>query len=81
MKPKFDKRTFMKIKGCKDPAQLFNFLEQIYLAGYKDASGVEADLTLSYKCGNCGGGLDDTIEARFCYHCGAELDFSEVSDE
>lgn len=81
MKPKFDKRTFMKIKGIKDQKVMFDFLEQIYIAGYKDASGVEADLTSSYKCGACGGSLDDTIEARFCYHCGAELDFSEVWDE
>lgn len=81
MKPKFDQRTYMKIKSIKDKAVMFDFLEQIYIAGYKDASGVDADLKVSYKCGACGGGLDDTIEARFCYHCGAELDFSEVQDE
>lgn len=25
MRPKFDKRTFMRIRGCKDPAQMFDF--------------------------------------------------------
>lgn len=80
MKPKFDKRTFMKIKGCKDSAQMYDFLYQIYMQGYKDGSGVDADLEPHYQCGNCGGSLDATIEARYCYHCGALLDFSELED-
>lgn len=79
MRPKFDKRTFMKIRGCKDPAQMFDFLEKIYIAGFKDGSGAESDPTAYYICGNCGGELNQTIEARYCYHCGAELDFSEVT--
>ena len=55
MRPKFDKRTFMKIRGCKDPAQMFDFLEKIYIAGFKDGSGTESDPTAYYICGNCGG--------------------------
>ena len=61
--PKFDKRTFKMITGCKDPAKLFGFLTEVYRRGFEDGANADVDPSIHYmalkkgvvyECGNCG---------------------------
>lgn len=66
MKPKFDKRTFMMIKGIKSPERLFDFLQEIYKQGFEDGANADVDPPIhymalkrgvKYECGCCGAEL------------------------
>ena len=66
MKPKFDKATFMKIKGCKSPERLFDFLQEVYRRGFEDGANADVDPSIHYmalkrgvryECGCCGATL------------------------
>lgn len=59
---KIDKKALMRLKACKNPAQLLAFLKSIYMSGYMD--GIQADVDpninyiaiekgVVYECGNC----------------------------
>ena len=72
-KPKFDKRTFMMIKGMKDPAKMFAFLHEVYRQGFIDGANSDVDPSIHYmalkrgvryECGCCGAELilDDSEE-------------------
>ena len=63
MKPKFDKRTFMRIKGCKSQEEMFSFLQEVYRRGFEDGANADVDPSIhymalkkgvTYECGNCG---------------------------
>jgi len=63
MKPKFDKRTFMKVKGIKSQEEMFRFLSEIYRLGFEDGANADVDPSIhymalkrgvTYECGNCG---------------------------
>ena len=65
-KPKFDKRTFLLIKGIKDPAKLFDFLHEVYKQGFEDGANADVDPSIhymalkrgvKYECGCCGAEL------------------------
>lgn len=73
MKPRFDKRTFLKIKGIKSPERMFEFLQEIYRLGFEDGANADVDPSVHYmalkrgvvyECGNCGAvlHLDDGEE-------------------
>lgn len=72
-KPKFDKRTFMKIKGIKTPEEMFRFLDELYKIGFEDGANADVDPSIrymalkrgvKYECGCCGAELilDDSEE-------------------
>ena len=75
-KPKFDKRTFLLIKGMKDPAKLFAFLHEVYRQGFIDGANSDVDPSIHYMA------LKRGVKYE-CGNCGAELflDDSEVEDE
>ena len=73
MKPKFDKRTFMKIKGCKKPEELYAFCQELYRRDFEDGANADVDPSIhymalkrgvKYECGCCGAQLflDDQEE-------------------
>ena len=75
MKPKFDKRTFLRIKGCKTPEKMFDFLQEVYKRGFEDGANADVDPSIhymalkrgvTYVCENCGAQLflDDEEEAQ-----------------
>ena len=66
MKPKFDKRTFLKIKGMKDLAKLFDFLQEIYRLGFEDGANADVDPSIHYMALKKG-------VTYICECCGAEL--------
>ena len=47
MKPKFDKRTYMKIKGST-PEKMFAVLEEIYRLGFEDGANADVDPDVDY---------------------------------
>ena len=66
MKPKFDKRTYLRIKGCKTPEKMFEFLQEVYKRGFEDGANADVDPSIHYmalkrgvvyECGNCGARL------------------------
>lgn len=72
-KPKFDKRTYMKIKGIKDPAEMFRFLDELYKIGFEDGANADVNPSIrymalkkgvKYECGCCGAELflEDEVE-------------------
>lgn len=73
MKPKFDKRTFLKIKGMKDPAKMFDFLQEIYRLGFEDGANADVDPSVHYMALKRG-------VTYVCECCGAELILDEGSE-
>ena len=71
MKPKFDKRTFLKIKSIKDPAKLFDFLQEIYRLGFEDGANADVDPSIKYVA------IKEGTE-YICECCGARLELEEI---
>lgn len=64
--PKFDKRTFMKLRGMKSKEEAFAFCMEIYRRGFVDGANADVDPSVhymalkkgvTYVCGNCGAEL------------------------
>lgn len=66
MKPKFDKCTYMKIKGCKSPERMFEFLQEIYKRGFEDGANADVDPSIHYMALKRG-------VMYVCENCGAQL--------
>lgn len=47
MKPKFDKRTYMLIKGSS-PDRMRAFLEEVYRLGFEDGANSDVDPDVDY---------------------------------
>lgn len=65
-KPKFDKRTYMMIKGMRDPEKMFAFLHEIYKQGFEDGANADVDPSIHYMALKRG-------VTYICENCGAEL--------
>lgn len=66
MKPKFDKATYMKIKGCKSPERLFDFLQEVYKRRFEDGANADVDPSIHYMALKRG-------VTYVCENCGAQL--------
>ena len=73
-KPKFDKRTFMRIKGMKSQEEMFRFLSEVYRLGFEDGANSETDPSIHYMALKKGVRYD-------CGNCGAELFLEELETE
>lgn len=74
MKPKFDKRTYMIIKGMKSPEKMFAFLQEIYKQGFVDGANADVDPSVHYMA------LKKGVRYE-CGCCGAELQLDESEEE
>lgn len=74
MKPKFDRRTYMTVKACKSPAEMYAFLERIYTIGYQDGVDADVDPTVRYMA------IKEGTE-YVCGNCGAKLEFEESNND
>lgn len=64
-KPKFDKRTFMAVRGMNQE-KMFAYLYEVYRMGYEDGKNdtegknihfMALKRGVTYECGNCGAEL------------------------
>lgn len=72
--PKFDKRTFMKLKGMRSPQEAFAFCMEIYRRGYVDGINADVDPSIHYMALKTG-------VTYVCGNCGAELILEEDPEE
>lgn len=73
MEPKFDKRTYMKIKGST-PEKMFTFLREIYKLGFIDGANSTVDTNVDYIAIKKGVVYE-------CEACGATLHLEDLKEE
>ena len=73
MVPKFDQRTFMKLKGMKSKEEAFRFCMEIYRRGFEDGANADVDPSIHYMALKKG-------VTYICENCGAELHLEESNE-
>ena len=64
----------MKIKGCKSPEQLFDFLQEVYKRGFEDGANADVDPSIHYMALKRG-------VTYVCENCGAKLFLDDEEEE